>query len=87
MYLRYDENQTKELIEDLYKKDNKVEKPKKKEMSNFELVVALSFIIWLLEYTKENTSFNTTSDQFIIAFVSACVLKFIIESFHKWISK
>lgn len=86
MYLRYTEDP-----QDQKTNNNEYFEPKpkvkKKEMSKSILIICLGLILYLLEYTKQHGYFTSTEEQFVLAFVSAVVLKFIVERISQWISK
>lgn len=86
MYLRYTEDpQCQKTNNDEY--FGSKPKVKKKEMSKPILIICLGSILCLLEYTKQHGYFTSTEEQFILALVSAIVLKFIVERISQWISK
>ena len=86
MYLRYTEDP-----QDQKTNNNEYFGPKpqvkKKEMSKPTLIICIGSILYLLEYTKQHGCFTSTEEQFVLAFVSAVVLKFVVERISQWISK
>lgn len=87
MYLRYDENSLLETKNNISEVKVKTIKQKKREKSKFELILSIGAVLFVLEYTKQHGYFTTTEEQFILAFVLAIILNFVIESFMKWISR
>lgn len=86
MYLRYTEDPQDQKTNNNEHFGPKP-KVKKKEMSKPTLIICIGSILYLLEYTKQHGYFTSTEEQFVLAFVSAVVLKFIVERISQWISK
>ena len=86
MYLRYNEEDFIEQPNNKYKQNIESPKGKKREKSKTELIICLSFILFILEYTKQHGYVTSTTGQFVLAFTLAIIVKFVVESFVKWIS-
>ena len=87
MYLRYTENQQEDTQVYTERINVKPVEQKNEELSKPVLILCLSCILFILNYTKEQGYFVSTEEQFILAACLGLGFKTVIESFRKWISK